>query len=436
MEEALKAAKRRGMEAEIFTMATRQTSAQFENGRLKKVETNLREGMAVRVIAHGRLGFAAATMPADPLRLLEEAVATAEFGKEAGFSFPSAPKAQRETPVFDEAVGRTTPEELVAMGEELISPLREATPKFKAAAHLGAAQARITLANTAGFFGTSEKTFFGGSVGGVLVEGENLLDLGESHFSCRKTARLFALRDRVADQLSHGRRNVPIASGKYRVLFAPTAVAALLGPFVASLNGKAVQKGASPFRGRLGEKAFASSFTLIDDGLLAYAPASGPFDAEGVPSGVTPLVEKGVIRHYLVDLDTACALGLPPRGNARRRDWASPPGPGISTLVMPGGEEEGQKLLADLEEGVLVYHFLGAGQGNPYSGRLSANIVLGFLVRHGEIVGRIKNTMLAVDVFALFRGEGLLALSKETEEVFGSMVLPFVLAEGIDVTAG
>ncbi|NLG83881.1 MAG: hypothetical protein GX493_04570 [Firmicutes bacterium] len=64
---------------------------------------------------------------------------------------------------------------------------------------------------------------------------------------------------------------------------------------------------------------------------------------------------------------------------------------------------------------------------------MSVNIVLGFLVRHGEIVGRIKNTMLAVDVFALFRGEGLLALSKETEEVTGSMVLPFVLAEEIDL---
>ncbi|NLG85021.1 MAG: hypothetical protein GX493_10545, partial [Firmicutes bacterium] len=72
------------------------------------------------------------------------------------------------------------------------------TPKFKAAAHLAAARTKITLANTAGFSGTMEKTFFGGSVGGVLVEGENLLALGESHIGCRKADRLFTLRDRVA----------------------------------------------------------------------------------------------------------------------------------------------------------------------------------------------------------------------------------------------
>ncbi|NLG85020.1 MAG: hypothetical protein GX493_10540 [Firmicutes bacterium] len=117
METLLEAAKKRGVEAEAFTAATRQTSVQFENGRLKKVETSLREGMAVRVIVAGRLGFAAATLPADPLRLLEEAVALAEFGKEAGFSFPAATGVPKEIPVFDETVDRMRPEDLVAMGE-------------------------------------------------------------------------------------------------------------------------------------------------------------------------------------------------------------------------------------------------------------------------------------------------------------------------------
>ncbi|MCL6613655.1 MAG: TldD/PmbA family protein [Firmicutes bacterium] len=433
MAEILACARRRGVEAEVFASSSRETTVQFENNRLKRVETSERSGMAVRVIDAGRLGFATSSLPANPVRLLEEAIATAEFGKKVGFSFPQGPLRQEAVAIFDEEVAEIGPEDLAALGEELIAPLRQAAPKFKAMAALGATRAKIALANTAGFSGEMEKTFFGGTVGGILVEGENFLDLAETHLSCEKTDRLRLLRDRVLDQLRHGRRNVPLSSGKYPVLFAPTAVASLLGPFVASLNGKAVQKGASPFRGRLGEKAFAEAFSLIDDGLRAYSPPSAPFDAEGVPNRVTPLIERGVIRNYLVDLDTAEALALPPNGNARRGGWASPPAPGPSTLLVPAGEARREDLLGNIGEGLLVHHFLGAGQGNPYGGVVSANVVLGFFVRNGEIAGRIKNTMLTIDVFALFR-ERLLAISRETEEVRGSMVLPFVLADGIDVT--
>lgn len=433
MSEILARARARGVQSEVFEITSHETSIEFENNRLKRAETVERAGLAVRVIAQGRIGFATSSLPADLPGLLDQALATAVFGKEARFAFPG-PCQTPETEVFDRIVPEISPEELVAYGEELIEPLRAADPKFKSAVSLTAGMARTSLANTSGFAGELHRTIFGGSVGGILVEGENFLDLTEGYFSCRRQDNLRPLRDRVLAHLRQGRTNALLLSGKYRVLFAPTATVSLLGPLLACLNGKAVEKETSPFRGRLGEEAFAAAFTLLDDPLQPYTPATASFDAEGLPGARTPLIERGILRNFLVDLDTAAALQVKPNGNGRRGGWSSPPAPGASTLVVEGGTEPSPALLAGLENGLFVHHLLGAGQGNPYGGTINANILLGFLVHGGEIVGRVKNTMLTTNVFDLFRSQ-LLALSRDQEHVWGSMILPYVLADGVAITA-
>ncbi|MGE5551836.1 MAG: TldD/PmbA family protein [Bacteroidota bacterium] len=422
-----------GAHAEVFQITSRETAIEFENNRLKRAETIERAGLAVRVIHQGRIGFATSSLPADNISLLEQAMATAAFGKKARFAFPG-PGTFRDVPVFDAPVTKVTPEEMVAYGEELLEPLRSFDGKLKASVSLTAAEAAVSLANTSGLAAEARKTVFGGSVGGLLVEGENFLEVSEGHYSCRRTDRLRSLRDRALIHLKQGRNNVRFNSGRYPVLFAPIAHAALLNPILACLNGKAVEKGTSPFRGRLGEEAFSPSFSLYDDPLRPYFPASAAFDAEGIPGERTDLIEGGVLKNFLVDLDTAAALNVKPNGNGRRGGWSSPPSPGPSTLAVKPGGEPADRLQAGIKEGLLVYHLMGASQGNPYGGVISGNIMLGFLVRDGEVIGRVKNTMLSADVFGLLRSQ-IVNISNDTEEVWGGMVLPYLLVDGVAITA-
>lgn len=433
MNEILARAVTRGAQAEAFEINSRETSIEFENNLLKRADTVERAGLAVRVIHQGRLGFATSSLPADQAGLLDQALAIAAFGKEVEFALPGQTSG-RAVEVFDPSITRITPEEMVALGAELIEPLRSVDPKFKASVSLTAAEARVTLTNTAGFTGETHKTIFGGSVGGILIEGENFLEVSAGHFSCRRTEALRPLRDRVLELLRLGRKNVALPSGSYPVLFAPTAVTSLLGPILACLNGKAVEKGTSPFRGRLGEEAFATTFTLYDDPLRPFFPATAPFDAEGLPGAKTDLIDHGVLRNFLVDLDTATALHTKPTGNGRRGGWSSPPAPGPSTLVVQGGMDHSGHLLAGIREGLIVHHLLGAGQGNPYGGAINANILLGFLVRGGEIIGRVKNTMLSINAFELLRTQ-LVSVSSDSKDVWGSMTLPYLLVDGAAITA-
>ena len=77
---------------------------------------------------------------------------------------------------------------------------------------------------------------------------------------------------------------------------------------------------------------------------------------------------------------------------------------------------------------------IGLGQGNILSGEFSNNVSVGFLVQRGEIVGRVKNTMIAGNAYELLR-ERLIALGDQAEWVFGALKVPALAVDGVGVAS-
>ena len=75
---------------------------------------------------------------------------------------------------------------------------------------------------------------------------------------------------------------------------------------------------------------------------------------------------------------------------------------------------------------------IGLGQGNVMAGEFSNNVSVGFLVRKGEIVGRVKNTMIAGNVYHLLK-DALIALSDQPQWVFGLLHVPAFAVAGVSV---
>ena len=221
-------------------------------------------------------------------------------------------------------------------------------------------------------------------------------------------------------------------SGSYPVLLGPQALSDLLRPLVASLDGKAVEKGFSPWAGRLGQQVSGPRVTLVDDGTLPFAPHTAPFDGEGTPCRQTPLLVEGRLETYYLDRRTAARLGLAPTGNGLR-SLGSQPAPAPTNLILKGGRRHHREILADLREGVYIESLLGAWAGNPYAGEVQGNVSLGFLVRDGQPVGRIKNCLLAANAFDAF-AHRLAELSSDARWV-GAELLPYALFEGIPLSA-
>ena len=156
-------------------------------------------------------------------------------------------------------------------------------------------------------------------------------------------------------------------------------------------NGKNVVLGASPLAGKEGEIIADERFSLTDDPLLDYAGGTGAYDGEAVSHRVTPLVGKGRVMNFLYDLDTA--------GRAELESTGHGIGCGPTNLVVAAGDKGWEEMVKETKEGLIVHNVIGLGQGNPLSGEFSVNVNLGYKIENGEVVGRVKNTMLAGNTY-------------------------------------
>ena len=109
------------------------------------------------------------------------------------------------------------------------------------------------------------------------------------------------------------------------------------------------------------------------------------------------------------------------------------PGPAASVLVLREGESLEEEMLADIRRGVVVEHLLGAGQSNVQGGEFSANVLLGYLVENGKIEGRIKNTVIAGNVYTVLKE--IRGVAKDSRWVGGTVRAPALWCGGVSVAS-
>lgn len=447
--QVLELARKVAEEAEVFSTSVQTTTVQFEANELKQVQARESQSTALRIFKAGRIGFAVTNgagrlgqqgAPSSSLSrrgrgtlgdLVEMAVETSQFGSPANFDFPSI-EGYPEVPILDPKVEEVAMQRMVEIGKELIDRIRTHTPEILCDVRVTKGTTSVSLANSRGSQGKYEKSFFGFRVEGVLVRDTDILWVGDSQTSCRLADNTDEVADYVIWQLEMARRKATPPTRVLPTVFTPHGVAnVLLGPVILGLNGKTVLEGASPLRGKLGEQVFDKRLNLWDDATVAYGVGSYPFDDEGVPGGRLPLVANGIVMNFLYDLQTAALAGTGSTGNGRRAGGV--PAPAISSLVLKKGDMPFQAMVKDMKEGLVVQDVIGAEQGNILGGDFSGNVLLGYKVEHGEIVGRVKDTMIAGNVYHVLKE--LCGIGEETRWVDGAFQVPALYCPAVSVAA-
>lgn len=185
------------------------------------------------------------------------------------------------------------------------------------------------------------------------------------------------------------------------VVFDETVAASFASLIGGGLGAKAVQRGRSPFAGRLGEEVASSAFALHDDGRDPDGPASAPFDAEGVPRRRTALVQDGRLRSYLFDTYSANRESTQSTGSASRAGYRSLPSVATSNLVIAPGTLSLDQLLAEAGEGVYVNDVAGLHSGvNPVTGVFSVG-ASGRMIRDGALAEPVREFTIAGELVAM-----------------------------------
>jgi PmbA protein len=185
------------------------------------------------------------------------------------------------------------------------------------------------------------------------------------------------------------------ATERLPVILDPWAASSFLGVLAGSLSAEEVQKGRSLLADRVGEDVGSTLLSLVDDGRLPDGPASSPFDDEGVPTTRTVLVERGVLRGFLHNTETARREGTASTGNARRSSYRGVPGVSPSNLVVEAGSASPEDLLARAGRAVYVQDVSGVHSGaNPVSGEFSVGAT-GLRVENGRLGEPLREMTVA-----------------------------------------
>ncbi len=222
----------------------------------------------------------------------------------------------------------------------------------------------------------------------------------------------------------------PMRTGSYTLMIEPETASSLVDIIGDLFCAPEIHKNRSMMKGRLGSIVAAPCITLIDDGRIPWKAGTSSWDSEGVPTGRTVLIQDGIAKSYLYNLQYAWKDGINSTGNACR-GMSSLPDVGTSNLVLKAGVETPDELRSRVRSGLYVTEFMGLHTIDPISGDFSIG-AKGLLIENGEYTRPVSGVTIASNLMDFVKN--IVAVGSDLQ-FFGSVAAPTLVVENV-VIAG
>ena len=399
LEEVLGVAMRTGGEfAEVFAEDRRNASAVLDDGRVEELTSGRDRGAGIRVVVGDTTGFAhTADLTEAGLIAAAEAAAAAARGGGGGTNIVALDRrsASRgyDIETYPGDVPKARKVELLGRANDAARAVGGAISQVSVS--YGDNRRHILVANSDGLFVEDDtvRTFFAVS---CVATGDAGMQTGRESVGHTIGFEMFDLYD--VDQLARnaadraltklaarpapsGQMPVVIGSGGGGVLFHEACGHGLEADLVA--------KGASVFRGRVGQQVASKGVTVVDDGTMEREWGNIAVDDEGNPAQRNVLIEDGVLTDYMWDHLRARKEGRRSSGNGRRQSYQNLPMVRMTNTYLLAGEEDPESIIASTPKGVYVKH-LGGGQVNTATGDFVFGMTEAYLIEDGKITEPLR----------------------------------------------
>jgi PmbA protein len=368
-------------------------------------------------------------------RLVERTIAMATVTSEDPASGLPEPSQLGRYPgdleLFSSDVESLTTEDRIQLARRAEEAALRADPRIQNSegAWFEASLGAMSYANSLGFVGSYRSSYCAVSVSPIAQQNGGMQR--DHWYSVARRAAALETPEAVGRKAAQrvlrklGARKVKTCQAP--VVFDPETARSLLGHVFEAVRGDAIYRSASFLTGKLHQKIASENVTILDDGLRPGGFGSRPFDGEGIPSSITPVIEKGVLQNYLLNCYTARKLGLRTTGNASR-GIAGPPGVGPKNFCMPAGPYPPDEILRSVKNGFYVTELIGFGV-NTVTGDYSRG-ASGMWIERGELAYPVEEVTIAGNLVKMLNQIEMVGSDLTFRSAFAS---PTLLISGLTV---
>ncbi|MFO7882486.1 MAG: TldD/PmbA family protein [Kosmotogaceae bacterium] len=428
--------KKGSYDVEVFSRSKKRVRIFFEKNELKTLHEDEVEGIGVRVIKDGKLGFASTNVLNDESleQIVNDAAVTSETGtKDIGNVLTSPSTYSDIKGLYSEEMASFHLPELM----ELARTFFRAAKDYDERISLDSANVELTvmedeISNSLGLSAKKKKTMLSYLLFGMAIEGEDISSFdyrfGVSTDLKKIEEKLNSTATQFASSVINALGAHPCKSFNGLALLSPQVVAALFGQSLSILlNGEHVLRKRSPFHNKLDEPVGNEKITVLDNPLVDNSPYSTAFDREGTPTKKLVLIENGVLKNFIHNNYSAKHLKCESTGHASG-DFSELPAIELHNIEIPG-QKSLKEITKTIDQGVFINRF--SGNVNPINGIVSGTVKGGWFVKSGQRKHPLTGVMMGTKVFEMFNN--VVAVSNETEQTFVGD-LPYILVDGVSFT--
>lgn len=421
-EQLLELALKSGAEAaEVYQSRSLSRPVFFEANRLKQLETSQSEGTALRLWRNGCPGLTVAYGDVDPQAMVEKSLALSQLNPPETVELGTYGEDS-----YSDLGTSVSVEMLINWGKEAIALIRDVYPDILCHSDWECDIENTRLINSKGLDSHYTDTTLSCYMSAEWVRGDDFLSVADGQTQ-RDKLNPEKVASQILQRLNWAKENIPSPSGRCPVLFTSKAADMLWGTVQSALNGKHILEKASPWADRLGKPVIAPTLTLYQN--PKAGPYSCPFDDEGQPTQSLIFIENGILRNFYSDRTTGRQLNSGSTGNGFRPGLGSYPTPGLFNFLIQPGDLSLLDLIKKMDDGLIIDQMLGSCSG--LSGDFSINVDLGYRVKNGQIIGRVKDTMVAGNVYTALKQVVQLGGDADWN---GSCYTPSLIVEGLSIT--
>ncbi len=425
-------------DSEAYVYEGESTGVGLERGQITKSSRIIDHGVGVRVSVNKAIGFAYTNVLDNPAEI-EDTIAKALNAAKASrpdpdwHGLPEKKDFARVENTFDKRIAELHAEDLVNLTSTMLDAAVQDDKRVLAVeGGAGSGFFTVAIANSNGVSAFDTGTMVECSIATVANKGTTVTPVCFEFNAARNYDVNPEWVGKEASRLAvSALETKSIETKTTKLVLTQFALQELLYfTLINAIKADNVQRNQSAFKGKIGEKVASDNLTIYDDGLLAGGLRTSRMDGEGSPHQKTAVIEKGILRNFLYDNYSAEKDGVTSTGNASRAGYLSTPNIEATNFKIESGNKTADELMAEVDDGLIIYYLQGAHSSNPVSGEFSVVATPAWKVKKDEIVHCSRGVMLAGNIFEVLKNVTVIG---NNERQMGQLVSPWILVENVHV---